>query len=114
TPAGPTTQCADTDTRPARVHHLSLHDALPIWMRLRAASAFSLTSSSGSARWASSAVLASAGGRGGMTARVAAATSRTRASGSLRSEEHTSELQSPYDLVCRLLVEKKKRCRVHR
>src|SRR5437867_8259192 len=27
---------------------------------------------------------------------------------SLRSEEHTSELQSPYDLVCRLLLEKKK------
>src|SRR5207248_3699971 len=25
----------------------------------------------------------------------------------LRSEEHTSELQSPYDLVCRLLLEKK-------
>src|SRR6202047_5551955 len=28
--------------------------------------------------------------------------------GRLRSEEHTSELQSPYDLVCRLLLEKKK------
>src|SRR5437867_7041423 len=27
---------------------------------------------------------------------------------SRRSEEHTSELQSPYDLVCRLLLEKKK------
>src|SRR6266705_6982568 len=26
-----------------------------------------------------------------------------------RSEEHTSELQSPYDVVCRLLLEKKKR-----
>src|SRR5207248_11775204 len=25
-----------------------------------------------------------------------------------RSEEHTSELQSPYDLVCRLLLENKK------
>src|SRR5207248_10014474 len=25
----------------------------------------------------------------------------------LKSEEHTSELQSPYDLVCRLLLEKK-------
>src|SRR5437867_6953338 len=25
-----------------------------------------------------------------------------------RSEEHTSKLQSPYDLVCRLLLEKKK------
>src|SRR5438094_5338342 len=27
-----------------------------------------------------------------------------------RSEEHTSELQSPYDLVCRLLLEKKNIC----
>src|SRR2546426_8406690 len=29
----------------------------------------------------------------------------------LRSEEHTSELQSPCNLVCRLLLEKKKRMR---
>src|SRR2546426_7830837 len=29
----------------------------------------------------------------------------------LRSEEHTSELQSPCNLVCRLLLEKKKRRR---
>src|ERR1039457_3065769 len=28
-------------------------------------------------------------------------------SGSMRSEEHTSELQSPCNLVCRLLLEKK-------
>src|SRR5256885_9673232 len=32
--------------------------------------------------------------------------------GTRRSEEHTSELQSPCNLVCRLLLEKKKR-RVH-
>src|SRR6266446_8663260 len=29
--------------------------------------------------------------------------------GSSRSEEHTSELQSPCNLVCRLLLEKKKK-----
>src|SRR6266705_108396 len=29
-----------------------------------------------------------------------------------RSEEHTSELQSPYDLVCRLLLEKKNTVRL--
>src|SRR2546426_7067899 len=29
--------------------------------------------------------------------------------GQLRSEEHTSELQSPCNLVCRLLLEKKKK-----
>src|SRR5437588_2104003 len=34
--------------------------------------------------------------------------SHTLASCSLRSEEHTSELQSHSDLVCRLLLEKKK------
>src|SRR5437667_2608287 len=31
--------------------------------------------------------------------------------GGMRSEEHTSELQSHHDLVCRLLLEKKKKRR---
>src|SRR5437868_14540395 len=31
-----------------------------------------------------------------------------RPGGATRSEEHTSELQSRFDLVCRLLLEKKK------
>src|SRR2546426_7507440 len=31
-----------------------------------------------------------------------------------RSEEHTSELQSPCNLVCRLLLEKKKKIEVNR
>src|SRR5258708_18552883 len=44
-----------------------------------------------------------AGGRGGRVQRWDAVT------GSSRSEEHTSELQSPDHLVCRLLLEKKKR-----
>src|SRR5438105_9692212 len=47
------------------------------------------------------------------TLRAACATDRTRAPSSLprghRSEEHTSELQSRVDLVCRLLLEKKKK-----
>src|SRR5437868_8728793 len=30
----------------------------------------------------------------------------------VRSEEHTSELQSRFDLVCRLLLEKKKKKRI--
>src|SRR5437764_9622620 len=30
-----------------------------------------------------------------------------------RSEEHTSELQSPMYLVCRLLLEKKKKNKIH-
>src|SRR5438094_7339401 len=43
--------------------------------------------------------------------RASAIGPRTNARGELssRSEEHTSELQSPYDLVCRLLLEKKKK-----
>src|SRR5438552_14856075 len=36
-------------------------------------------------------------------------TSATRARTYSRSEEHTSELQSPDHLVCRLLLEKKKK-----
>src|SRR5436305_9256955 len=40
--------------------------------------------------------------------RPAAATTEGRA-GALRSEEHTSELQSRPHLVCRLLLEKKKK-----
>src|SRR5207249_7979064 len=35
-------------------------------------------------------------------------TARLRREGRGRSEEHTSELQSRFDLVCRLLLEKKK------
>src|SRR2546426_7259234 len=34
-------------------------------------------------------------------------------SGGIRSEEHTSELQSPCNLVCRLLLEKKKKQHSH-
>src|SRR6266581_4994457 len=33
--------------------------------------------------------------------------------GEERSEEHTSELQSPVHLVCRLLLEKKKTTKIH-
>src|SRR6266487_5686404 len=35
--------------------------------------------------------------------------SHTAGPGAVRSEEHTSELQSPVHLVCRLLLEKKKK-----
>src|SRR2546426_7357611 len=37
--------------------------------------------------------------------------SRLLARPAVRSEEHTSELQSPCNLVCRLLLEKKKKWR---
>src|SRR2546422_5841232 len=42
-------------------------------------------------------------------ARCAAAASALRSSPDSRSEEHTSELQSRLHLVCRLLLEKKKK-----
>src|SRR5256886_11702528 len=42
------------------------------------------------------------------------AAKRTLATAEDRSEEHTSELQSQSNLVCRLLLEKKKTQRVHR
>src|SRR5436190_10453994 len=48
------------------------------------------------------------GGPGGPGAGDQAGAGVERAGG-LRSEEHTSELQSHSDLVCRLLLEKKKR-----
>src|SRR2546430_8274374 len=37
-------------------------------------------------------------------------TAPSRRRGTGRSEEHTSELQSQSNLVCRLLLEKKKKC----
>src|SRR6267143_5685809 len=51
-------------------------------------------------------------GRGGSAVHRPAARphrlGRRRPGGSARSEEHTSELQSQFHLVCRLLLEKKK------
>src|SRR4051794_41733586 len=41
--------------------------------------------------------------------RVTPTEGRNPATADLRSEEHTSELQSPVHLVCRLLLEKKKK-----
>src|SRR5215213_11754585 len=74
------------DTATTEIYTLSLHDALPIAMRL--ARAFS------SPRVTVPPAKRSAG-----------------APGASRSEEHTSELQSLTNLVCRLLLEKKKKSR---
>src|SRR2546427_4399762 len=94
------------DTATTEIYTLSLHDALPISLRRRGVL--------GVAAVLAVAVLAWGIGR------------RVRAGGSLspirsiailpllnlsndpRSEEHTSELQSQSNLVCRLLLEKKK------
>src|SRR5207249_8610163 len=47
------------------------------------------------------------------TSRSHPAESRSWRARSATSEEHTSELQSRFDLVCRLLLEKKKHQRKH-
>src|SRR5256885_14716415 len=69
------------DTATTEIYTLSLHDALPIYGD-RAPPASSIAHSERRSR------------------------PRRRRS---RSEEHTSELQSPCNLVCRLLLEKKKK-----
>src|SRR5207248_9829195 len=82
-------------------HALSLHDALPIFRRRRRTGG---SPASPSGRCPCSATKYFFGRRATSRRRC-----RSRANScSSRSEEHTSELQSPYDLVCRLLLEKKK------
>src|SRR5699024_12193539 len=61
----------------------------------------------GLSRWAMKCSLQIRRGSGTLQ-RISPARPRTPLTNSLRSEEHTSELQSRFDLVCRLLLEKKK------
>src|SRR5699024_12725649 len=85
------------DPSPTQIYTLSLHDALPIsscaeashgcWTRCIAST------------WPT------------RMSRLVPSSSGATSSGprsSARSEEHTSELQSRFDIVCRLLLEKKK------
>src|SRR5947208_11097856 len=81
------------DARTDEIYALSLHDALPI-SRGRPRSALGPRSGAGVG-----AARRAVGGR---------ARSRGARLGLARSEEHTSELQSPDHLVCRLLLEKNK------
>src|SRR5439155_8299592 len=90
------------DTATTEIYTLSLHDALPICCKLSTALTWWVEWNE---RGALSAPpnLAREGGRlRGGGAR------RDRTADLLRSEEHTSELQSRGHLVCRLLLEKKK------
>src|SRR5205807_6913324 len=99
-----------TDTATTEIYTLSLHDALPISM-----SAYSVKRID---------EMETAYGGGMRLARAALGVSSfgmqveefppnfdqyPEHSHSERSEEHTSELQSPCNLVCRLLLEKKKK-----
>src|SRR2546427_7025444 len=89
------------DTATTEIYTLSLHDALPIWVvwlpcQHRARLPFPMSRIKAKAHWqtTSKVWLCSEAGR---------------------SEEHTSELQSQSNLVCRLLLEKKKQeCPSHR
>src|SRR3712207_8041714 len=83
------------DTATTEIYTLSLHDALPISARRAAKSPPSLSASA-----------TTTAARAGQRRRSSAAAARPGASGSVRSEEHTSELQSRQYLVCRLLLEK--------
>src|SRR5699024_11519778 len=84
------------DTASTDIYTLSLHDALPI---------FPCRGPCWSARRPGSPWPRSASGLSRQPSRQSAPEAGRSASG--RSEEHTSELQSRFDLVCRLLLEKK-------
>src|SRR5260370_2742744 len=83
------------DTATTEIYTLSLHDALPI--SLTANPSTRAGRKSWRAGWRASRTLSSAGRR------AAHPLAHPH-----RSEEHTSELQSHLNLVCRLLLEKKK------
>src|SRR3712207_9069411 len=90
------------DTATTEIYTLSLHDALPISRRTESSSSTSTWSWSTSrpacacTQWRRTT---------GSTSSLPFSAGRKR---KVRSEEHTSELQSRQYLVCRLLLEKKK------
>src|SRR2546426_7298577 len=77
------------DTATTEIYTLSLHDALPISQQRCGAQECEPAHRADRERRAEHASQVAVGGA--------------------RSEEHTSELQSPCNLVCRLLLEKKKK-----
>src|SRR5256885_2754994 len=107
------------DTATTEIYTLSLHDALPIYAGrpgpdgapalarhgLAGRGHRGIAGADGRASRAFRGSAAMAGGAGrGRRFRALAPAARPS-----RSEEHTSELQSPCNLVCRLLLEKKKK-----
>src|SRR4051794_41758500 len=81
------------DTATTEIYTLSLHDALPI---LRITGNLTVKRN-----WLPR--------PGWLSTATSPPISRARSRVMARSEEHTSELQSPVHLVCRLLLEKKKK-----
>src|SRR5690348_17697564 len=90
------------DTATTEIYTLSLHDALPIWCDEVGGEC---AVEGGGAHRLDASELEEAG--------IVDENVRGLANGAEeaveRSEEHTSELQSPVHLVCRLLLEKKKK-----
>src|SRR2546430_6283977 len=88
------------DTATTEIYTLSLHDALPIWYPGPGLEGRSQPAARRVGRRAAAweRLPEHRGGGGTRPTRSAA-----------RSEEHTSELQSQSNLVCRLLLEKKKK-----
>src|SRR5690606_42055074 len=92
---------------PSEIYTLSLHDALPICdddAVKRSLDDLRRVAETGENIMPATIALAHAGGTTGEWAGVLREV--------FRSEEHTSELQSRENLVCRLLLEKKKEKRV--
>src|SRR5205807_10188905 len=101
--------CLVTQPSPPGSYTLSLHDALPI---LRVCRTSGIQHAPGRARGSirlarrhREHVVPGAAGRHAAVVAVRRDAQRRQE----RSEEHTSELQSPCNLVCRLLLEKKKK-----
>src|SRR5690606_41369909 len=82
------------DTAPTDIYTLSLHDALPILVYMELSQEVSKP-----------------GERDPVSGNVAINKRKVETQVAVRSEEHTSELQSRENLVCRLLLEKKKKQR---
>src|SRR5256885_12714604 len=95
------------DTATTEIYTLSLHDALPISLTTRSSSSaicsfrtFTATTTSPPWRRCNPAY------RPSTALASPPAPIRAGRPSSRRSEEHTSELQSPCNIVCRLLLEK--------
>src|SRR5438309_4001792 len=91
------------DTAPTEIYTLSLHDALPIFLDARLQRRRALPARRGIERDRDDLQGLTLDGQARITVQPGLAD---------RSEEHTSELQSQFHLVCRLLLEKKKKKKI--
>src|SRR5207302_10874600 len=91
-------------TAPTDLYTLSLHDALPIWYTNCRGTTRRPRFKDSRRAVSTSIPMASFG----LSSRADTSPVSTGASAKARSEEHTSELQSRENVVCRLLLEKKK------